>query len=53
MKKTIVKINKTKSCSLRRETKLTNCYPDSSRKKGRKIKSTKLGKKKERLKQTM
>ena len=25
MKETIIKINKTKSCSLRRETKLTNC----------------------------
>ena len=37
---------------MRRYTKLTNLYPDSSRKKVRRIKSTKLEMKKERLQQT-
>ena len=32
MKETIVKINKTKADSLRRQTKLTNIQPESSRK---------------------
>ena len=43
MNKTIVKVNKTKSWF----------EPDSSRKKERRIKSTKLEMKKERLQQTM
>ena len=53
MKETIVKINKIKAGSLRRETKLTSLQPDSSRKKERRIKSTKLEMKKEKLQQTM
>ena len=42
MKEIIAKINKTKSWFLRRKTKLTNPQPDSSRKKERIIKSTKV-----------
>jgi len=42
MKETIAKINKTKSWFLRRKTKLTNYYADLFRKKGRRLKSTKL-----------
>ena len=53
MKETIVKINKTKADSLRRQTKLTNIQPDSSRTEERRIKSTKLEMEKERLQQTM
>ena len=54
MKETIVQINKTKKVgSLRRETKLTNLQPDSSRKKEKRLKSTKLEMKKERLQKTM
>ena len=49
MKETIVKINKTKSWFFEKIKKLTNLQPDSSRKKERKIKSTKLEMKKERL----
>ena len=52
MKETIVKINKTKNCFLE-EIKLTNLQPDSSRKKERRIKSTKLEMKKEGLQQAM
>ena len=53
MKETIVKINKTKADSLRRQTKLTNIQPDSSRTEERRIKSTKLEMEKEMLQQTM
>ena len=52
MKETIVKINKTKSWFFEKINKITNLWPDSSRKK-RRIKSTKLEMKKERLQQTM
>ena len=52
MNETIVKINKTKSWFFEK-IKLTNLQPDSSRKKERKIKSTKLEMKKERLQQTV
>ena len=51
MNETIVKINKTKSWFFEK-IKLTNTQPDSSRKKERRIKSTKLEMKK-RLQQTM
>ena len=52
MKETIVKFNKLKAGSLRGYTKSTNLQPDSSRKIERRIKSTKLVMKKERLQQT-
>ena len=52
MKETIVKINKTKSWFFEK-IKLTSIQPDPSRKKERRIKSTKLEMKKERLQQTM
>ena len=52
MKETIVKIHKTKSWFFEK-IKLTNIWQDSSRKKERRIKSTKLEMKKERLQQTM
>ena len=52
MKETIVKINKTKSWFFEK-IKLTNLWPDTSRKKERRIKSTKLEMKKEMLQQTM
>ena len=52
MKETIVKTNKTRSWFFEK-IKLTNLYPDSSRKKERRIKSTKLEMKKVRLQQTM
>ena len=52
MKETIVKINKTKSWFFEK-IKLTNPQPDSSRKKERRIKSTKLKMKMERLQQTI
>ena len=52
MKETVVNINKTKSW-LFEKIKLTNPQPDSSRKKERNIKSTKLEMKKERLQQIM
>ena len=48
MKETIVKINKTKTGSLRRLKKWTNPQPDTSRRKEGKIKSTKLEMKKKR-----
>ena len=51
MKETIVKINKTKSWFFEKINKIDK--PDSSRKKERRIKSTKLDMQKERLKQTM
>ena len=53
MKETIVKINKTKAGSLRRETKFTSLWADSSRKKKERIKSTKSEIRKEKLQQTM
>ena len=63
MKETIVKINETKSWffekinkidkPLARLIKKNREQPDSSRKKDRRIKSTKLEMKKERLQQTM
>ena len=52
MKETIVKINKTKSRFFEKIHKIDN-QPDSSRKKEKRIKSTKLEMKKERLQQTM
>ena len=52
MKETIVKTNKTRSWFFEK-IKLTNLYPDSSRKKERRIKSTKLEMKKKRSQQTM
>ena len=52
MKGTQVKINKTKSWFFEK-IKLTNLKPDISREKERRIKSTKLGMKKERLQETM
>ena len=52
MKETIVKINETKTCFFEK-IKLTSLQPDSLRKKERRIKSTKLEMKKERLQQTM
>ena len=52
MKQSIVKINKTKSWFFEK-IKLTNLQPDSSKKKERRIKSTKLEMKEEGLQQTM
>ena len=52
-KETIVKINKTKSWFFEKIKKLTKLSQDSSRKKERRIKPTKLEMKKERLQQTM
>ena len=51
MKETIVKINKTKSWFFENIKKIDK--PDSSGKKERRIKSTKLEMKKERLQQTV
>ena len=48
IKETIVKINKTRSCFFEKINKMTSLPPDSSRKKERRIKSTKLEMKKER-----
>ena len=43
MKKTIPKINETKTRFFEKiKKKLVNLYPDSSRKKGRRLKSTEL-----------
>ena len=53
MKETTVEINKTKSWFFEKINKLTNPQPDSSREKERRIKSTKLEMKKERIQQTM
>ena len=50
IKETIVQINKTKSWFFEK-IKLTNLQSDSSRKKERRIKSTKLEMKKEKLQQ--
>ena len=52
MKEAIIKINKTKSWFFEK-IKLTTIEPDSSTKKERRIKSTKLEMKKERLQMTM
>ena len=52
MKETIAKINKTKSWFFEK-IKLTNIWPDISREEERRIKSTKLEIKKERLQETM
>ena len=52
MKETIVKSNKTESWFFEK-IKLTNLQPDSSRKKERRIKSTKLEMKKKRVQQIM
>ena len=52
MKETIVNINKTKSWFLEK-IKLTKLQLGSSRKKEKRMKSTKLEMKKERLQQTM
>ena len=51
MKEAIVKINKTKSWFVEKINKIENIQTDSSRKKERRIKSTKLKMKKERLQQ--
>ena len=51
-KETIAKINKAKSWFFERINKMTNHQPDSSRNKGRKIKSIKLEMKMERSQQT-
>ena len=53
MKETIVKINKTKSWFFEKINKIDKPLANSSRKKERRIKSTKLEMKKERLQQTM
>ena len=53
MKVTVVKINKTKSWFFEKISKIDNPQPDSSRKKERRIKSTKLEMRKERLQQTI
>ena len=52
MKETIVKISKTNSWFFEKMNKINKHLPDSSRKK-RRIKSTKLEVKKERLQHTM
>ena len=51
-KETIAKINKTKSWLFEKIDKIEKPKPDSSRNKGRKIKSTKLETKMERSQQT-
>ena len=53
MKETVVKINKTKGWFFEKINKIDKLQPDSSSKKERRIKSTKLEMKKERLQQTM
>ena len=53
MKETIVKINKTKSWFFEKINKIDKPLASSSRKKERRIKSTTLEMKKERLQQTM
>ena len=53
MKEKIVKINKTKTWFFEKIQKLANLQPDSLRKNERRIKSTKLEIKKERLQQKM
>ena len=51
-KETIAKINKTKSWFFESKIKLTNYQPDSSKNKGRKIKSTNLEMKMDKSQQT-
>ena len=53
MKETIVRLIKLKAASLRILKKSTSLQPDSSRKKERGIKSTKLEMNKEKIQQTM
>ena len=53
MKETIVKINKTKSWFFEKMNKIDKPSARLIKKKGRRIKSTKLGMKKEWLQQTM
>ena len=53
MKETIVKINKTKSQFFKKISKIDRPLAILTKKKERRIKSTKLEMKKERLKQTM
>ena len=53
MKETIVKINKTKSWFFEKINKINNPLARSIKKKERRIKSTKLEMKKQRLQQTM
>ena len=53
MKVTTVKVNKTKSWFFAKINKIDKPLPDSSRKKERRIKSTKLEMRRERLQQTM
>ena len=53
MKEAVLKINKTKGYFFEKINKIDKLQPDSSRKKERRIKSTKLEMKKERLQQTM
>ena len=53
MKETIVKINKTKSQFFKKISKIDRPLARLTKKKERRIKSTKLEMKKERLKQTM
>ena len=53
MKESIIKINKTKSCFMEKISKIDNTIARFIKKKERKIKSTKLKMKKERLQQTM
>ena len=53
MKETILKINKTKNWFFEKINKIDKLQPDSSRKKEKRIKSTKLEMKRERLQQAM
>ena len=53
MKETIVKMNKSKTWFFEKITELTNLQTDSSRKKERRIKLTKVEMKKEKLQQIM
>ena len=53
MKETVVKINKTESWFFEKVNKIDKLQPNSSRKKERRIKSTKLEMKKQRLQKTM
>ena len=53
MTETTGKINKTKSWLVEKINNTLNCQPESSRKKGRRLKSIKLEMKKEKLQQTM
>ena len=53
MKETVAKINKTKTWFFEKINKIDIPQPDSSRKKERRNKSTKLEMKKEKLQQTM